>query len=249
MCEMPSEPGSVTRAIREAQHGEGGTDAAAQLMRRYYAVVISKANRRLRGVVVADASDVAIDVFDSIFKGLAKGRYTCKDREDFEELLGKVTYHKAISLYHWIKTARRHPAVKQSTEEILASYPVKESHRRVAELYYLCGKSEAEVATELQISLKTVQESLNDVRCWLQRHRYRPTACETQDAIEKRCARRVSTRCADSEGTDRIAGRFCSRNSAIAAAGPEYSRDRETAGRRRTTDSASPQAVQRNAPP
>ena len=70
MFEVPSDPGSVTRALREAQRGDNTTDAAAQLMRRYYAMVISKANRRLRGVAVADASDVAVDVFRFHHEGI-----------------------------------------------------------------------------------------------------------------------------------------------------------------------------------
>jgi DNA-directed RNA polymerase specialized sigma24 family protein len=154
-------------------------------MGRYYQLVVAKAQRRVRGSPVVGASDVAISVWDTILRGLPEGRFPCTDREEFEDLLGKITYHKAINLYHWAKTPQRHPAEKLSDEQILQEHPLDEAHRQVAERFYLQGQAEQEIAAALGIGLEEVQQRIKHIRRWLQQHRYRPVGHLPADALEK----------------------------------------------------------------
>ena len=75
--------GSVTSLLGAAKTGHPG--AAEQLHERCRRRVVGLARKLLGGVRlgVADEQDVAIDVFDSLFRGLAAG---CKYAEGFTRL-------------------------------------------------------------------------------------------------------------------------------------------------------------------
>lgn len=181
MSEASDQPGSVTQNLQKARQKAPDPEAQADLFRRYYQTVLNKARQRVQNLVVVDISDVAVSVWDTIFRGMAEGKYTCRDREEFEELLGKITYHKAVNLFNWVKRAQRHPAEKLETDEILAAHPLDEGHRQVAELYYLEGQTAEQIADDLKIDSEVVQERLRYIRRWLQKHRYRSTGFAGQD--------------------------------------------------------------------
>lgn len=185
MSEPSEQPGSVTQQLNKLEHGIQDKEAQEELFRRYYHSVLEKARRRVRQLAVVDASDVAVSVWDTIFRGLPEGRFLCKDREEFEELLGKITYHKAVNLFNWVKTPQRHPTEKLENEEILEAYPLEEQYREAAELYYLRGKTVQEIAGSLDVGPDVIEQRLAYVRHWLQKHRYRPTSHAGSDAVKE----------------------------------------------------------------
>ena len=118
----------------------------------------------------------------------------------------------------------------------------------MAELYYLNGKTESEIAAELQISLKTLQQSLNDVRRWLQRHRYRPTEYETQNAIENVAEETCPLDVLILKELIGSLDETVAETVRLLLLGLNTREIAETARRERPTGPATPQAVQRNAP-
>ena len=184
MSEASEQPGSVTRQLQNLEKGNQGKAAQEELFRRYYRSVLEKARRRVRRLAVVDASDVAVSVWDTIFRGLPEGRYPCEDREEFEELLGKITYHKAVNLFNWVKRPQRHPSEKLENEKILEAYPLEEQYREAAELYYLKGKTLQEIAASLEVTPDVIEQRLAHVHRWLQKHRYQATSHAGSDAVK-----------------------------------------------------------------
>ena len=182
MSQSSRESGSVTKNLRDVQHGDMG-DAAHDLFVRFYQRVVDKARNWANRLQVADASDVAVSVWDSVLRGMPQGKYKCEDRQEFEELLGKITYHKAVNLYNWVKRPQRHPTIKLPDEEILNEFTLDEKHRKIAELYYLDGKCTDEISADLDIDNQQVEERLAHIRRWLQKHRYRVTNHAHNDFI------------------------------------------------------------------
>jgi DNA-directed RNA polymerase specialized sigma24 family protein len=168
--------GSVTENLQKLQHGGCDDQAQKELFQRYYGMVVEKARKRVRHLGVADESDVAMSVWSSVFRGLAEGKHECRDREEFEELLGQVTFHKAVNLFHWVKRPRRHPSDGRSPEEILAIDVLDDELRKIAELHYLSGQTVDGIGQTLCLSRPTVVQRLASVRRWLQKHRYRPNS-------------------------------------------------------------------------
>jgi DNA-directed RNA polymerase specialized sigma24 family protein len=185
MSDDKSQSGSVTHNLNQLSQKPDDSTAQQELFRRYYHMVLEKAQRRLHHTAVVDASDVAVSVWVDIFRGLNEGKFQCHDREEFEELLGKITFRKATSLFNWVKTSRRHPAEKRETDMILGSFSLNEEHRRIAELYYLEGRSPAEIAAAESLDLDQVQERLQYIRRYLQKHRYKPTQPAKTEGIDQ----------------------------------------------------------------
>jgi DNA-directed RNA polymerase specialized sigma24 family protein len=75
-----------------------------------------------------------------------------------------------------VKRSRRHPANKLDNEQILEDFELDEDHRKVAECYYLDGKTVTDIAATLDTDEEQVEACLKFVRGWLQKHRYRPTS-------------------------------------------------------------------------
>jgi DNA-directed RNA polymerase specialized sigma24 family protein len=92
--------GSVTKWIGElkAVGAVGAADAAAALWDRYFAALARLAKKRLanRGGAAEDEEDAALSALDSVFAGMADGRFTrLESREDLWRLLVVVTARKA----------------------------------------------------------------------------------------------------------------------------------------------------------
>jgi RNA polymerase sigma factor (sigma-70 family) len=98
--------GSITRCLGELK--EGDPSAARKLWECYYQRTVGLARQRLRGVPrrAADEEDVALSAFDSVFRGIERGRFPqLQDRDDLWQVLAVVTARKAINL---VNHERRH---------------------------------------------------------------------------------------------------------------------------------------------
>jgi DNA-directed RNA polymerase specialized sigma24 family protein len=88
---------SVTVWIKSLKAGDA--EAAQKLWRRYFESLVHLARGRLRGApkAMADEEDVALNAFDSFFRGAARGRYPrLDDRDDLWRLLVVITERKAL---------------------------------------------------------------------------------------------------------------------------------------------------------
>ena len=157
--------GSVTQRINRISDGESGAPQA-DLFNRYYHAVVHKAKHKLSRLSVVDASDVAASVWGTIFRGIAEGQYRCADRAEFEELLGKITYYKAINLYKWVHRKKRMPTQDLSEHDTykLIENTLPENCRSVAEMYYLGGFTVEAIAVQLAISVDSVNAALHATR-------------------------------------------------------------------------------------
>jgi DNA-directed RNA polymerase specialized sigma24 family protein len=174
VSESQRQRGTVTRWIERAKEGQS-TSAQGELFRRYYQQVVGHARRWMTGQVVADEDDVAASVWKTVLRRMPQGQFpACRDREDFECLLAKITFRKAMNLRKWLHAARRHPTQKRDERELLATCGLDERHRRVAELYLLDNQDEAAIARELGLSSDEVHDRVKYVRNWMQKRKYRP---------------------------------------------------------------------------
>ena len=92
-----SSHGSVTLWLHDLKSGDHR--AAEQLWQRYFAQLVRLARSKLYGMsrTVADEEDVAQCAFDSLFRGLAAGRFPrMADRDDLWRLLVVITARKAV---------------------------------------------------------------------------------------------------------------------------------------------------------
>lgn len=77
---------------------DGDADAARDLWERYFSRVVAVARDKLRSSPqrTFDGEDVAVDVFDSICRGIRVGRYPNLDnREDLWRMLFVMTVNKS----------------------------------------------------------------------------------------------------------------------------------------------------------
>ena len=91
--------GSVTQWIQLLRQGDHG--AAQPLWERYFAQLEAVARQKLRGLrpAVADAEDVALSAFDSLCRGLERGRFPrLNDRDNLWRLLVVITARKVAHL-------------------------------------------------------------------------------------------------------------------------------------------------------
>jgi DNA-directed RNA polymerase specialized sigma24 family protein len=91
-----AEPGSVTVWIARLRDGDPA--AAERLWQGYYRRLVELARRHLRGRprASADEEDVALNAFDSFFRGAAEGRFPrLSDRDDLWQVLVMLTARKA----------------------------------------------------------------------------------------------------------------------------------------------------------
>jgi DNA-directed RNA polymerase specialized sigma24 family protein len=95
---LMSTSGSVTYWIRLLDQGDG--QAAQALWERYFPRLVGLARQKLRGGPrqVADEEDVALSVFDTVFRRAEAGRFPqLADRDDLWRLLVLITARKAIN--------------------------------------------------------------------------------------------------------------------------------------------------------
>jgi len=99
---------SVTQWIEDLKAGNRD-EASRRLWGRYFTRLARLAQARLRDVRgPADGEDVALSVFDSVFRGVAAGRFPdLGDRDDLWRLLVTITERKAIDLLRREGRAKR----------------------------------------------------------------------------------------------------------------------------------------------
>jgi RNA polymerase sigma factor (sigma-70 family) len=104
---MPAE-GSVTHWIGQLKAGD---EAAAQAVwERFFRRLVGLARKKLHGTPrpARDEEDLALSVFDSVFRGAAQGRFPqLQDRNDLWQLLVAVTAHKVIDLLRHERRQKR----------------------------------------------------------------------------------------------------------------------------------------------
>lgn len=91
--------GSVTKLIHQLKTGD--TDAAAGVWERYYKRLVALCRIRLRDIPrrAADEEDVALDAFDSFFRGAKEGRFPkLGDRDDLWQILVMIAARKSFDL-------------------------------------------------------------------------------------------------------------------------------------------------------
>jgi DNA-directed RNA polymerase specialized sigma24 family protein len=187
---MPAE-GSVTRWIQLLEQGE--QEAAQPLWERYFARLAGVANKKLAGraLAVADAEDLALSAFDSLCRGLQRGRFPeLKDRDNLWRLLVVITARKVM------RAVRREEARKRGgdraadiagltvcdLEQIIGNEPTPEFLAEVSEsfdrllaclpaadltriaLWKMEGYTNEEIAGKLGRARRTVDRKLRLIR-------------------------------------------------------------------------------------
>jgi len=109
---------SITEWLGQLKAGEG--EAAQKLWDRYSEALLRIAKQRLgdspRGV--ADEEDVALSVFDSIFRGAAEGRFAqISTRDELWWLLLSITKRKAVDHIRREAAQKRHSNGSQTEHE------------------------------------------------------------------------------------------------------------------------------------
>ncbi|WP_435011980.1 ECF-type sigma factor (plasmid) [Tundrisphaera lichenicola] len=102
--------GSVTRWIGDLK--SGGDSAALRLWERYFERLVHLARKKLqknrRARTVEDEEDAALSAFDSLCRGVERGRFPrLTDREDLWRLLVVLTVRKALDQIERRGAARR----------------------------------------------------------------------------------------------------------------------------------------------
>lgn len=191
--------GSVTRWFRDLE--QGCPEAAQQLWDRYSARLIELARRRLRNATrVVDEEDIAITVFETIWRAASEGRFAdLRNRDELWWLLVLVTKQKAFDQMRRERRQKRgggqvvgetdagRADAPFQLDEVLGTEPtpeflviMDEEQRRLLGLLrddrlrsiavrriqgYTCD----EIASQLDISTRTVTRKLNLVRLRWQR--------------------------------------------------------------------------------
>ena len=170
--------GSVTQWIEDVKSGQG--DAAHKLWDRYFARLVSLANRKLHHVAKqeADEEDVAVQALNSFFGGAKKGQYPkLTDRDDLWALLASIVENKAH------KVRRRQAALKRGGGKVRidldldkqvqdSTYPtldelslelreqlnrLNDEQLRQIVVLVLHGHTNAEIAVQLNVHVRTVE--------------------------------------------------------------------------------------------
>jgi DNA-directed RNA polymerase specialized sigma24 family protein len=90
--------GSVTHWIDALRAGDA--EAARQLWRRYFEELVRLVRSRLRSTAggMADEEDAVLSAFDSLYAGMAQGRFPdLADRDDLWRLLVTIAARKALN--------------------------------------------------------------------------------------------------------------------------------------------------------
>jgi DNA-directed RNA polymerase specialized sigma24 family protein len=184
--------GSVTHWIRLLQEGDHA--GAQALWERYFVQLESVARGRLRGALpaIADAEDVALSAFDSLFRALEGGRLPqLRDRDNLFRLLVVITARKVAHLLRdqqrqkrgggWFKLGSGGDAAVE-LEQVIGHAPTPEFAVQVVEeadrllsrlpskdlqqvaIWKMEGYTNAEIATKLGCAPRTVDRKLRLIR-------------------------------------------------------------------------------------
>jgi RNA polymerase sigma factor (sigma-70 family) len=176
---------SVTTWIGKLKAGE--PHAADQLWQRYYARLVSLARRKLGELPrrASDEEDVVVSAFHSFCQAVEAGRFPALDnRDDLWQILVMHTARKAVDERRYQARQKRAGslAADVTIEDVVGDEPEPEFAARVAEelqrllgsldeellrtiaLRKLAGYTNAEIAQELDWSLRTVERKLGVIR-------------------------------------------------------------------------------------
>ena len=95
-----NKPGSVTHWLHALKANESKDDATRLIWERYFDQLMGVAKKRLQGVrrPCVDEEDIALEAFDSFFRGVRAGKFSRLDnRQDLWQILGVITSRKAIN--------------------------------------------------------------------------------------------------------------------------------------------------------
>lgn len=188
---MRPEEGSITRMIGLLKSGDA--EAAGHLWGRYFHRLVDLARAHLRATPrrAVDEEDVAVSVFDSLFRRAGRNEFPrLDDREDLWQLLYVLTVRKAANLAHHEKRQKRGAgkvsAVSDlagfATEEILDREPTPELAAQVADecrrllavledetlklvaQWKMEGYTNAEIARRIGCIEQTVERKLRTIR-------------------------------------------------------------------------------------
>jgi DNA-directed RNA polymerase specialized sigma24 family protein len=186
-----ADDGSITNWFRLVQLGDHG--AAQPLWERYCARLMGLARQKFAGrkFAVADAEDVALSAFDSLCRGLERGRFpSLADRDDLWKLLVVMTARKVAHLARDQQSQRRGGvtspvsagAEPQDLEQIVGQEPTPEFAAQAAEecqrllaslkdkeleqvaVWKMEGYSNLEIAAKLDRSRRSVDRKLRLIR-------------------------------------------------------------------------------------
>jgi DNA-directed RNA polymerase specialized sigma24 family protein len=186
-----SSEGSVTRLIGMLKNGD--EDAAQQLWQAYSQRVIELARARLRPTsrALADEEDVALSVFETLFRRAERDQFPrLSDRDDLWQLLFVLTVRKSISLKRRQGRQSRGSGRVQSLsdldsgdlEMVIGAEPTPELAAQVAEecgrllerlsdptlrsvaLWKMDGCTNLEIASRLGCVEQTVERKVRSIR-------------------------------------------------------------------------------------
>jgi DNA-directed RNA polymerase specialized sigma24 family protein len=188
-----SAEGSISRWLGRLKAGD--RQAAAGLWQRYFERLVEVARGKLRDAPrrVADEEDVALSAFDSLCRGVAKGRFPqLLDRDSLWRLLVVITARKAAHLKRDASRQKRGgggPVGDDAAEleQVLDAEPTpefaaqmeEESQRlldrlgddelRAVALWKMEGYGNEEIARRLECGLRSVGRKLRVIRAiWAQ---------------------------------------------------------------------------------
>ena len=182
-----SSDGSVTRWVGQLQAGD--PEAAHPLWQRYFQHLVELARRKLLGnrPRAAEEEDIALRAFDSLCRGLKRGRFPdLKDRDNLWKLLVVLTARKASHLMRDGQRLKRGGGRMAATAEELERLPSPEpSPEFAAELAENCerllehlgdadlrriallkmeGYTALEIAEQMNCAPRTVERKLRLIR-------------------------------------------------------------------------------------
>jgi DNA-directed RNA polymerase specialized sigma24 family protein len=185
-----STPGSVTNWLTRLRAGDEG--AAQPLWEQYYRRLVALARSKLRGVsrTAADEEDVALSVFDYVYRGMTQGRFPhLRDRDDLWRLLVLITSHKALDRLRHERRQKRcsASAVAAHLEGVVGPEPSPDFAAEVADecrrllrglgdpeleavaVWKMEGYTAAEIAARLGYVPRTIERKLRLIRAiWAQ---------------------------------------------------------------------------------
>ena len=169
---------------------DGNEQAAGQLWNRYFQKVASVIRKQVYADAAYDEEDVAVSVFDALFRGVKDGRYEdLASRDELWGLMLVITRRKMIDRARRSSAERRVPrGASSSPQRILDvdqlpdesddpgwSLLIEDEYRRLFDildneryqsvaLLKLDGLPRQEIAAQLQLSESTVQRTVALVR-------------------------------------------------------------------------------------